>query len=129
MQRDKREYFYKHAHVTAEQERQNEALVQAKEKPKMEKPNCYECAYRGEVPGSAHSSCRHPAYGEAHGDSFRNLMAILGSVGRVPPVMVEGKGITVKGSAHGIRNGWFQHPYNFDPVWLEECTGFKKKEK
>lgn len=23
----------------------------------MNKPNCYECKYRGEVPGSAHSEC------------------------------------------------------------------------
>ena len=94
----------------------------------MEKPDCYKCQYRGEVPGSAHSSCHHPAYGPAHGDAFGNLMSILGSVGRVPPVMVEGQGITVKGNKHGIRSGWFQHPYNFDPVWLEECTGFKAKE-
>jgi hypothetical protein len=26
----------------------------------MDKPNCYECKHRGEVPGSAHSSCNHP---------------------------------------------------------------------
>jgi len=35
----------------------------------------------------------------------------------------------VRGDAHGIRSGWFSWPYNFDPVWLENCTGFEDKEK
>ena len=33
----------------------------------------------------------------------------------------------VKGDPHGIRSGWFLWPWNFDPVWLISCTGFKKK--
>ena len=64
----------------------------------MKKPNCYECKYRGEVAGSAHSQCK-------------NLNA------------------KVKGSPHGIKSGWFLWPFNFDPVWLENCDGFKKKQK
>jgi len=34
----------------------------------------------------------------------------------------------VTGHAHGIKSGWFFHPFNFDPVWLVSCTGFKEKE-
>lgn len=34
----------------------------------------------------------------------------------------------VTGDAHGIRSGWFFHPYNFDPIWLKECDGYKSKE-
>lgn len=30
---------------------------------------------------------------------------------------------------HGVRNGWFHWPINFDPVWLETCTGFSDNEK
>ena len=62
----------------------------------MSKPNCYECIYRGEVPGDAHSSCSN-------------------------------KEAKVTANETGIRRGWFFHPYNFDPVWLLICTGFKKK--
>lgn len=29
-----------------------------------------------------------------------------------------------KGNSHGIRNGWFMWPLNFDPTWLESCDGF-----
>ena len=60
------------------------------------KPNCYECKYRGEVPGSCHSSCGNTK-------------------------------TTVRGDLHGIKNGWFFHPFNFDPTWLEECDGFEQK--
>lgn len=33
----------------------------------------------------------------------------------------------VHASAHGIVNGWFTWPFNFDPTWLISCTGFKPK--
>jgi len=33
----------------------------------------------------------------------------------------------VNGHPHGIRNGWFNWPLNFDPVWLIDCTGFSDK--
>ena len=34
----------------------------------------------------------------------------------------------VSGHKHGIKNGWFFWPFNFDPVWLVSCTGFEEKE-
>ena len=53
------------------------------------------------------------------------ILSILGGVrGEVPPLPT---GLKVKGDEHGINSGWFNHPLNFDPVWLEECDGFKKK--
>lgn len=35
----------------------------------------------------------------------------------------------VVGSQHGIDNGWFNWPYNFDPLWLESCNGFIPRAK
>ena len=32
----------------------------------------------------------------------------------------------VKGHPGGIKDGWFYHPVNFDPVWLLECDGFEQ---
>jgi hypothetical protein len=30
------------------------------------------------------------------------------------------------GDSHGIRNGWFLYPYNFDPIWkTHECSKFR----
>lgn len=99
-------------------------------KKKVAAPNCYECMYRGEVPGSAHSCCNHPSNKKLHDDPFLNLMAIFASVGRVAPVAGVGdEKMIVKGSLYGIQKGWFNYPFNFDPVWLEECNGFKGKKK
>lgn len=93
----------------------------------MGKPNCYECEYRGTLPGSAHSCCEHPAFAKALSSPLGQILGIFASVGRIDPFQVQAEGITVKGDPHGIRKGWFCHPYNFDPTWLIECTGFKKK--
>ncbi len=92
-----------------------------------ERPNCYECAYRGRVPGDAHSSCKHPSVADAAGDATMNVMAIFAGVSRGPPM--QGKNdLNIKGNAHGIRNGWFNWPWNFDPTWLERCDGHTAKQ-
>ena len=63
-----------------------------------QKPNCYECRFRGTIPGDCHSRCSHPTTRD-----FR-----------------------VEGTPHGIKHGWFNWPWNFDPVWLVVCNGFEK---
>lgn len=92
----------------------------------MSRPNCYECKYRSRIAGSAHSSCKHPACGNP--DPMDEAMAIFASVGRTAPV-IGSAAITlgIEGNAHGIRSGWFNWPYNFDPVWLKSCNGFEQK--
>lgn len=94
-----------------------------------DKPNCWECKHRGSVPGSAHSRCHHPITGGEGKDPMAELFSILGSVGRVPPVIdVDAAAeLGIRANYHGIVNGWFQWPYNFDPTWLEECKGFQAK--
>lgn len=85
--------------------------------------DCYTCAYRGGVPGSCHSSCNHPSTEKS---SAIELMAIFASVHRCPPIMTDSKELNIRGNEHGIRKGWFNWPYNFDPIWLENCEGYKK---
>ena len=80
------------------------------------KPNCYECKFRGSVPGDAHSCCKYP--GTATG--------ILDYFSSKNPLIAEK--LNIKGNAHGIRSGWFMWPVNFDPVWLENCDGFTKED-
>lgn len=84
----------------------------------MDRPNCYKCAYRGEVPGSCHSSCNHP---EAKLDANKIIDILRGAT----PMPISKLG--VEGNAHGIRKGWFAWPVNFDPVWLLSCNGFVEK--
>lgn len=95
---------------------------------KQTKPNCYDCKFRREVAGSAHSSCAHPVVGADCSDPFANMMATLASVGRVNPVISQkAEKLNVRGNATGIRRGWFNWPWDFDPVWLEHCDGFEQK--
>jgi len=89
----------------------------------MNKPNCYNCIYRGEVPGDAHSSCHHP-YIEANGGAFME-MAIAASGRMMGKNSSAAHKLKIIGNAHGIRSGWFMWPANFDPCWLENCDGFK----
>jgi hypothetical protein len=49
-------------------------------------------------------------------DVVETLLALLGK-----------NPLNIKASAHGIKMGWFMHPVNFDPVWLESCDGFTPK--
>lgn len=95
----------------------------------MKKPNCYECKHRGSIPGDAHSCCKHPAFAAAANDPLGKILSIFAGVGRSEPVQADStdEDIFVKGNEHGIKKGWFNHPWNFDPVWLEECTGFAKE--
>ena len=95
---------------------------------KEKAPNCYECKHRGSVTGSAHSSCKHPSFENVNDDPFMNIMATFASVRRTPPIQGESdNGIKVEGNPYGIKSGWFNHPFNFDPVWLAECNSFEQK--
>jgi len=34
----------------------------------------------------------------------------------------------MKGNTHGIANGWFMYPFNFDPTWkTKDCANYQEK--
>jgi hypothetical protein len=70
-------------------------------------PLCYSCKFRREIPGDAHSECANPLIGEVNYGVKEKL--------------------NISASPHGIRMGWFAWPYNFDPVWLENCDGYEAR--
>lgn len=37
------------------------------------------------------------------------------------------KNLLYSAEQHGIDNGWFNFPYDFDPAWLKICTGYLDK--
>jgi hypothetical protein len=76
----------------------------------MTKPNCYECKWRKDLIGDCHSECAHP----------KALTDLLTS-------MAQGKALPIIANAHGVINGWFCWPMNFDPIWLESCERYEKK--
>ncbi len=64
---------------------------------KLAKPDCYNCAFKQKIPGSAHIACNSST-------------------------------AKVEGDPNGIYNGWFFYPYNFDPTWLRDCSGYLPNE-
>ena len=78
--------------------------------------DCYKCKYRGNVPGDAHSCWRYPGNKTGMFDFFLNENKKNES------------NLNIKAELHGVMNGWFFWPVNFDPVWLINCNGFTPKE-
>ena len=93
---------------------------------KAEKPNCYDCKFRRDLLGSAHSACAHPGIANQKNNPLGEMMAIFASVGRATPIQGGSTTLHVQGNPIGIKRGWFNHPWNFDPIWLEECNGFEQ---
>jgi len=91
------------------------------------KPNCYECKYRGTVPGSVHSCCNHPLIQKHKNDSTSQLVAMLAGIGRVSPINAISGELNIEANPRAIQKGWFNWPWNFDPIWLENCDGFEQK--
>lgn len=79
--------------------------------------NCYQCIYRGNVPGDAHSCCRYPGADtdifHFFSDENSKLRQKLG----------------IKIDRHGFMSGWAFWPVNFDPVWIDNCGGYREKER
>lgn len=38
----------------------------------------------------------------------------------------DNRALAITANPHGVKNGWFSWPFNFDPVWLESCSGFER---
>jgi hypothetical protein len=55
---------------------------------------CKKCKFKKSIPGDAHISCSRTR------TQVYNV------------------------NQHGVSNGWFMFPFNFDPIWAEGCDGF-----
>jgi len=93
------------------------------------KEKCRVCIHRREIPGDAHSRCAHPAVegSEVAKDPLGGVLSILASVGRIKPLMDTdaARELLISGDPYGIKSGWFNWPWNFDPTWLRTCIGFE----
>lgn len=104
-----------------------------------DKPDCYACVHRREVPGSAHSACAHPSTKDVHAEPFAQLAGRVGKRGGDQLMAMAdafGNGaasamraLHIEGHPHGVRMGWFVWPVNFDPTWLAHCDGFSARDE
>lgn len=79
---------------------------------------CYDCIWRGEVPGSCHSSCEHPVT-QAPAAIIKELFNSGGADSTMH------RQLKIDYNPQGFEGGWFFWPFNFDPVWLRNCVGFE----
>ena len=95
----------------------------------MENPNCYKCKYRKTLAGSVHSQCTHPKTQKALESNLGAILSLFASVGRTNPIVEPNstKELNMKFNNHGVRKGWCNWPWNFDPVWVKNCDGFVKE--
>ena len=91
--------------------------------------DCYKCEYRGDLAGTSHIECNYPSTVLSKSNPLTGAMAIFASVGRVPPMQAQSRKLNIRGNEHGIKKGWFNWPWNFDPTWLENCDGYLSKNK
>jgi len=99
----------------------------------MEK-KCYTCAFRGEVPGSAHSCCHAIRSMFENPNDQRAVIleasAAFGVDSKSERFLTEQqlKGIkSVEVNEWGKKNGWALWPLNFDPTWIEKCGLYRDK--
>ena len=94
----------------------------------MTKPNCYDCVHRRLLSGSAHSWCDHPIlFGKGDDPLAAGLGVSLLDMSKY--VIMVCMALEITGNTHGIRKGWFNWPYSYDPVWLNSCKGETPKEE
>lgn len=98
----------------------------------MGKPDCYQCKHRRELVRDTHSKCLHPSTGSREQNEFGDLVATIQALvpeGGDEPIAKAAKELGIKANAHGVKQGWFMWPANFDPMWLVACNGFEPKEE
>jgi hypothetical protein len=95
-------------------------------------PTCktQKCKYQASIPGDCHITCKHPIVENNSTALFSDIFRILGNRGG-PRCALDSisKQMGIFGNKTGIKNGWFNWPFNFDPIWLERCAKFEAVEK
>jgi hypothetical protein len=93
---------------------------------------CYQCKFRGTVPGSAHSSCtviRKLGEGMEEGKIAALELAFMTGNAKLTTQTENGEADAIKLDPQGVKNGWANWPFDFDPVWVEKCDMFIDKEE
>ena len=86
---------------------------------------CLKCQYSGTLENSRHSTCQHPEVRRIINDSSL-LPALIEALFNKTPIIGLFNGFRIEREQQGIDGNWCLWPFNFDPIWLKECTGFKE---
>jgi len=79
---------------------------------------CHACIHRRSLAGNTHSRCGHPVAADSVAEDF--LLGLLGFSELATAART--LGITI--NPHGAEMGWANWPVDFDPIWINTCSGF-----
>lgn len=93
-------------------------------------PTCkkFDCKHQSSIPGDCHIRCKHPLVSEEDSAIDADILSLLSGRVKFHYASSLARKMGVSGHITGIKNGWFNWPYNFDPIWLESCAKFEKRE-
>lgn len=83
--------------------------------------NCNNCKYKANIAGDSHISCKSHIFNDKNIEINLVLMALSDPEGFV--IFCE-KNFGFSVNIHGLVNGWFMFPINFDPSWMEGHCDF-----
>jgi len=89
--------------------------------------DCWTCKWKAEIPGDCHIACKHPALQGTTDNPLAEVISMLGGR-RFGNISIHPPELKIRGHPTGIKNGWFNYPFNFDPTWLENCEGYKSNQ-
>lgn len=89
--------------------------------------NCNKCVHRASAGSNTrHSRCNHPTIDNIMSDHDVLILIMDGLVNKhkIPQGLWD---LDVDVEEGAIANGWGLWPFNFDPLWVKSCTGFKEE--
>lgn len=85
------------------------------------------CRWQRELPYNTHIRCAHPLVPKT---PIGDLMSMMNRqpVGLITDLYAKAE-LGIRHNQAAVKMGWFNWPWNFDPVWLERCSGFEEAEQ
>ena len=90
-------------------------------------PDCYQCRWKAPTEDN-HSKCIHPANRRLLGHLGPQSSA-SGTIDGMPLIYLIPTELRIKISKLGIKGGTFYYPFYFDPICIEQCSGFEEAKK
>lgn len=85
----------------------------------MNNNSCYNCEYKRNLPYDSHFKCKYPFLTDESSMHLASLSIV--NIDAFINNVEDNFGFSV--NKHGIQNGWFSFPENYDPVWMiGECN-------
>lgn len=89
------------------------------------KHNCYNCKFKENIPGDYHIACKYP--GREH-DALSMLIGFI-TEEEFTSAITGAVHFKIRLNPHGVKNGWCNWPFNFDPIWVDECQRYTPVEE